>query len=240
MSIYLGRFHRYPRPVTQEDAREGRMHQLGHLGQPPTTRDVINSYPMPIEPGEQFTDMFHPANGHGHGTRPGGGYFMPELENQLPGPFLGRDLPPHLYPPRNWENIDQLSYAPIPAVGATTTILTYIVPIGRNGVINKVANNFVGGNWVAGSGDLVWRILIDNAPPPGATSYNNIIDSLGSPAQPVGIAGFRIFENQTINVTLFNNPAGLNGGVIVAGQLSGARLLGHLYPRDMEYHDLWV
>lgn len=242
MSLYLNRFSRFPRPVTQQDAHAGRTRQLGYLGQPPTTRDVINSYPMPIEPGEQFTDMYHPTNGHGHhgGGRRSFGFIQPELQHQLPGPFLGRDLPPHLYPPRNWENIDQLSYAPVPAIGATVTVLTYIVPIGRNGIINKVANNFVGGGWVAGTADLVWRILIDNAPPPGATSYNFIVDSLGSPAQPVGISGFRIFENQTVTVVLFNNPGGVQGGVIPAGQLTGARLLGHLYPRDMEYDDLWV
>lgn len=229
MSLYRNRFSRFPRPVDQEDAQMGRTFQLG---QPPTTRDVVNSYPMPIYPREQYTDVMHGGRG--------GGMIMPELENQLPGPFLGRDLPPHLYPPRNWENVDQLSYATVPAIGATVTILTYIVPIGRNGIINKVANNFVGGGWTAGTGDLIWRILIDNAPPPGATSYNSIVDSLGSPAQPVGISGFRIFENQTLTVVLLNNPAGLNGGVIPAGQLTGARLMGHLYPRDMEYHDLWV
>lgn len=231
MSIYLDRYARFTRAVTQADAHAGRLYQLG---QPPTTRDVMNSYPMPIYPREQFTDVWR--GGGRHGIR----LIEPELQNQLPGPFLGRDLPPHLYPPRTWENVDQLSYVLIPAIGSAATVLTYIVPIGRNGIINKVANNFVGGGWTAGTGDLIWRILIDGAPPPGATSYNNIVDSLGSPAQPVGISGFRIFENQTLTVVVFNNPAGINGGVVVAGQLSGARLMGHLYPRDMEYHDLWV
>lgn len=233
MSIYLNRYERFSRAVTQGDVHAGRTFQLG---QPPTTRDVVNSYPMPIYPSEQYGDVMR----DGGRTRHGMPFIQPELQHQLPGPFLGRDLPPHLYPPRTWENIDQLSYANVPAIGSTAVVLTYIVPIGRNGVINKVANNFVGGGWVAGTADLVWRILIDNAPPPGATSYNFIVDSLGSPAQPVGISGFRIFENQTITVTILNNPAGLNGGVVLAGQLSGARLLGHLYPRDMEYFDLWV
>lgn len=144
------------------------------------------------------------------------------------------------FPPRNWENLDILAYTTIPAIGATATILTFHVPIGRNGVINKVANNFVGGGWVAGSGDIVWRILVDGAAPPGASNYQLIIDSLGSPANPVAIAGFRIFENQTLTVVVFNNPAGINGGVPFANQLTGARLLGYLFPRDLEYLDLWV
>jgi hypothetical protein len=156
------------------------------------------------------------------------------------GPQSTRDLPVWLYPPRNWENIDQLAYTLLPAINSTAIILSYLVPSGRNGVINKVACNFVGGGWTAGTGDVVWRILIEGTPPPGATSYDNIVDSLGSPAQPVGISGFRIFENQTLTVVIFNNPAGANGGVVVAGQRAGARVLGHLYPRDMEIDDLWI
>lgn len=220
MSLYLERFTRFPRPVTQAHAAAGLTRQLGGLGQPPNTRDVINSYPMPVNPNVQWDPEFY--------------------AQQLPGPFRGRDLPPHLYPPRTWENLDKLNYAVIGAVGATVTILDFKVPIGRNGIVNKVATNFVGGGWVAGTGDIIWRILVDNATPPGASDYHNIIDSLGSPAQPVGISGFRIFENQRITVVAFNNPLGASGGVIPAGQRVGARLLGHLFPRDMEYHDLWV
>lgn len=234
MSIFLERFSPFPRAVSQDDYREGRAYQLGSLGQPPTTRDVVNSYPMPVDPLRQFPGWEHP-----HGHRGGDVIPWPE-QHQLPGPFVGRDLPPHLYPPRNWENIDKFGYVLLPAIGSSATIISYVVPIGRNGVINKVANNFVGGGWIAGTGDIVWSILIDGAPPPGATSYNNITDSLGSQAQPVGISGFRIFENQVLSVTVLNNPAGANGGVIVSGQRAGARLMGHLYPRDMEYLDLWV
>ena len=186
---------------------------LAGLGQPPTTRDVVNSYPMPVA-----------SDGNPSQS----------------GPQMTRDLPVWLYPPRNWENIDQLAYTLLPAINTTATILTYTVPIGRNGVINKVACNFGGGGWVAGTADVVWRILVDGTPPPGATSYDTIVDSLGSPAQPVGISGFRIFENQVLTVVIFNNPAGANGGVVVAGQRAGARLMGHLYPRDSEIEDLWI
>lgn len=149
-------------------------------------------------------------------------------------------LPPWLWPPAQWENIDLLSYALLPAIGATVVILTYTVPPGRNGVIQKVANNFVGGGWVEGTGDVIWRILVDGTPPPGATNYDSILASLGSPANPVRIAGFRIFENQVLTLVGFNNPAGPDGGVIVAGQRLGARLVGHLYPREYEEDNIWV
>jgi hypothetical protein len=149
-------------------------------------------------------------------------------------------LPIWNFPPTQWENIDQLAYGLLPAIGSTVIILSYTVPAGRNGLIQKVANNFVGGGWTAGTGDLIWRILVDGTPPPGASSYNNILDSLGAIASPTKIAGFRIYENQVITVIAFNNPAGPDGGVVVAGQRVGARLAGYLYPREYEKDNIWV
>jgi hypothetical protein len=150
------------------------------------------------------------------------------------------DLPPWIYPPTNWENIDQDNYALVPAIGSTVIIISYVVPPGRNGVINKVANNFVGGGWVEGTGDFIWRILIDGTPPPGATSYDTILASLGNPASPTGIAGFRVFENQVLTLVGFNNPAGPSGGVVVAGQRVGARFVGWNYPTQIEESDIWI
>lgn len=152
----------------------------------------------------------------------------------LPAPPNVDVLPVWLYPPAQWENIDQLNYVDLPAVGARTNIIAFQVPPGRNGVIQKVANNFVGAGWVEGSGDVVWRILVDGATPPGANSYQAILGSLGSPAQPVGISGFRIFENQIVSFEA------QNVAIIVAGQKVGARLIGYLYPREYEAENIWI
>jgi hypothetical protein len=140
----------------------------------------------------------------------------------------------------NWENIDQYAYALVPAIGATVTILSYVVPPGRNAVIYKIADNFVGGGWVEGTGDIVWRVLVDGTPPPGATSYDSILGSLGNPASPTEIPGFRVFENQVLSLVAFNNPAGPDGGVIVAGQRVGGRLVGWNYPVDVEEQNIWI
>jgi hypothetical protein len=140
----------------------------------------------------------------------------------------------------NWENIDQDNYVLLPAIGATATIISYVVPPGRNGVIYKIANNFVGGGWVEGTGDVIWRVLVDGTPPPGATSYNAILGSLGNPASPTEIPGFRIFENQVLTLVAFNNPAGPDGGVTVAGQRVGARFVGWNYPTEIEEANIWI
>jgi hypothetical protein len=152
----------------------------------------------------------------------------------------GFPRPVWIDPPISWENIDQIAYTLLPAIGSTAVIISFKVPIGRNGVIQKVANNFVGGGWTEGTGDVIWRILIDGAPPPGAMSYDAIPASLGSPANPVGIPGFRIFENQLLTVVGFNNPAGPGGGIVVAGQRLGARIIGFLYPRELEPGTTWI
>lgn len=144
------------------------------------------------------------------------------------------ELPLRLFPPVNWENLDQLNYVGLGAIGADVIIIDYTVPIGRNGKITKVANNFVGGGFQEGQGNIIWRILVDGAPPPGATSYNNILGSLGSPASPTEIPGFRIFENQRITVIAHNVA------IALAGQLVGARLVGYLYPRELEAADIWI
>lgn len=144
------------------------------------------------------------------------------------------DLPARLYPPAIWENLDLSGYVALPAIGAQANVLLFQVPLGRSGIINAVANNFVGGGWNEGSGNVSWQILVDGAPPPGATSYDQILASLGSPANPTRIAGFRIFENQVLTLVV------KNANVVVANQLSGGRLLGYLYPRDMEDVQAWV
>jgi len=157
------------------------------------------------------------------------GYSPPNVTEVLGlrGITLPRGIP-------NWENIDLLNYVNLPAIAATATIVQYVVPPGRNGLIYKVACNFVGGGWVEGSGDVLWRVLVDGSPPPGATSYDAILGSLGSPANPVEIPGFRIFENQVLTLVAFN------AAVVVAGQKVGARLIGWNYPTDSEEDNVWI
>lgn len=137
-------------------------------------------------------------------------------------------------PPDQWENVDLINYVALPAIGAQANVLSFQVPLGRNGVIKKVACNFVGGGWTEGAGGATWQILVDGAPPAGSTTYDNILASLGSPANPVEIPGFRIYENQTLTLVV------KNAAIVVAGQLSGGRLIGYLYPREMEADSAWL
>src|ERR1035437_5927665 len=42
-----------------------------------------------------------------------------------------------------------------------TPVLTLSVPEGLDGVIIRLSQNFTGGGFVAGSGDIIWRITAD-------------------------------------------------------------------------------
>ena len=146
------------------------------------------------------------------------------------------ELPVRLFPPAQWENLDQFPTAGVllPTIGARAVIISFKVPIGRNGIIKKIANNFVGGGFQEWQGNIIWRILVDGAPPPGANSYEAITCSLGAPASPTEIAGFRIFENQTVQLVADNIA------IVVAGQFVGGRLVGYLYPREFDADDVWI
>jgi hypothetical protein len=165
------------------------------------------------------------------GTTPVG--VMEDAANAAPS-VQAVELPLRLFPPMNWENVDQFGYVALPAIAARAVILQFTVPIGRNGIIKKIANNFVGGGFQEGQGNIIWRILVDGAPPPGANSYNSISGSLGSPASPTEISGFRIYENQVVQLVADNIA------IVVAGQLVGGRLVGYLYPRELENADIWI
>jgi hypothetical protein len=139
----------------------------------------------------------------------------------------GYKLPPWIYPPAEFEPIDLVNYINLPAVGASANIIAIQIPTGHNAIITHIANNFVGGGWTEGAGTVTWQIARDGAPVDG---YDLIPASLGSPASPTRHpSGFRAFENQI--VTLAVN----NVNVVLAGQLSGGRLMGYYYP--IEYED---
>lgn len=149
-------------------------------------------------------------------------------------PILGDDgtmpngyaLPPWIYPPPEFEIIDLVNYVPLPAIGATAAIIQVQIEPGLNAIIKGVANNFVGGGWTEGSGSVTWQIAKDNAAVDG---YDTIPASLGSPANPViHPSGFRVIDAQVLILTV------TNVSVVLAGQLSGGRLLGWKYPKEYE------
>lgn len=140
-------------------------------------------------------------------------------------------LPVSLFPPANAVPFNEASYIGIPAIGANANVIQFQVPQGYNGVIKWIANNFVGGGWVEGSGSLVYQISADGAP---FRNHEDIVASLGNPSAPSEIAPLRIFENQIITLSV------QNVNLAPSGQFIGGRLSGWFYPIDEEPAESWV
>lgn len=120
--------------------------------------------------------------------------------------------------------IDEQSSAALPTIAAgETTILTFIVPQGFDCIIRRLSHNFTGGGFVQGSGDIIWRILIDNAP---VRNFQNMTTEKGSWDQPREIDGIRAYSGQTIRYNVVHAAnAALAGNVICS-------LNGSLFPSE--------
>jgi len=118
---------------------------------------------------------------------------------------------------------------PLIAVGVYSTVVSVLCPAGRNGVVNRIANEFVGGGFTDFSGALIRR----NQPSSGGTTaaernYQNITASLGSVVNPTRISGIRIFENDVLSLVVSNTS------IIPAGEAIGGLFGGYFYPRTWD------
>lgn len=120
----------------------------------------------------------------------------------------------------------------LPAIGTDVTVVSLQVPEGYHGVITGIANQFVGGGWTEGTGDLLWRIVADGA---AVRGYETILATLGTMSAPGDRSKnpIRIFENQLVELIL-NNVA-----VIVSAQALLGLFTGYFYPIGIEIEGEW-
>ncbi|HEV3041873.1 MAG TPA: twin-arginine translocation signal domain-containing protein [Candidatus Angelobacter sp.] len=113
-------------------------------------------------------------------------------------------------------------YPFLPAAGAPAiTILTYTVPQGFNAVINFLAIFYNAGGIVNGSGNIIWRVLLNDT---GYKGMNNLQSQYGTDAMPLPTY-ISLVENDTIKVTV-EVAAGV---VVPPGATTGARFHGYEY-----------
>lgn len=156
---------------------------------------------------------------------------MPNETDFATGTLDVRNLPVWLYMPADGVSFDYASYVNLPAIGATADIISFTVPDGFNGVIQRIANTYVGAGFVEGSGSVIWQILANGGV---VRNYDNMVASLGSVSNPSQISGILIKEGQLIELAVSNIS------VIVAGQLVGGRLGGFFYSTALEPQDVWL
>lgn len=134
-------------------------------------------------------------------------------------------LPVYLFPSVDSESFDYCTGVDLPAVAAQAMVVSFQVPEGRNGIIKRFGNVYIGSGFADFSGALQWQLLLDGTPVP---NYENIIASLGATANPAEVSSIRIKENQLVQLVI-NNIS-----LVVGGAMSGGRIGGWFYPVDEE------
>jgi hypothetical protein len=126
------------------------------------------------------------------------------------------DKPPYLVMPPEARQYQEINSIPLPANNGTDTLVnTFKVPTGYDGVITSIAHYWTGAGLVEGSGDLVWRVKIQNHWARNLGNINTTLGSLTSPC-PLFRGGIRLTSQQTINYYVNHAVAsGLAGGRIV-------------------------
>lgn len=144
-------------------------------------------------------------------------------------------LPPWIYPPPEFEPVDKIGYVTINDFTVSTqgvVVVSFKVPPMRNGIITTYGNNYIGNGFTEGGGQIFWQYRRNGNP---IKFYERILASLGNVAQPTRHpAGFRIFENDTIDILV------TNVSIPFADQVSGGRLMGWVYPKKYEDPRKWV
>jgi hypothetical protein len=142
-------------------------------------------------------------------------------DDQITSPMIySGALPAHIYCPPDGLSFDPAAYIPLPAIGVTATVVSFVVDDGFIAALRVMGNVFVGLGWTEGSGALVWQLL-DNGSV--VRNYDNIVASLGSVQNPRPIGGgggVLVQEGHTVALTLQNVSLNV-GGAQVGGRLGG-------------------
>lgn len=107
-------------------------------------------------------------------------------------------IPPWQNMPATGQRFQRRGSIVLPMVeGVASTVLTWRVPPGWDGVITAHAHSFTGMGFDEGSGDLTWRLRRDYS---YLRDLGAITESIGASANPYEVegAGYRIYSNQTI------------------------------------------
>jgi hypothetical protein len=134
-------------------------------------------------------------------------------------------LPPWTFPPVQREAFEWAASIPMPAIGATGTVLSFQVPEARNGTIVRIGNTASSGSFIDGGGGLIFQLLADGVP---ISNFENIVSSLGTMAAPSEVSSIEIRSNQLIQFNV------INVSLPPSGQIS-ARLGGWYYPQTLEH-----
>lgn len=137
--------------------------------------------------------------------------------------------PWEVIPPQG-KAFDATSTPPIvtPTVAAgETTVLVLQCPLGWDGIVKRLSNNYIGGTDPDTTGSLTWRVYLDRQLVP---NYGNIQVQFGTPAFPRDTDGIFFSSGQTLKWTVTN----IDPALPTAGSFCSCCLAGFWWPRQFQ------
>lgn len=138
--------------------------------------------------------------------------------------------------PPDGEEFRWANYIDLPNPGDPgAVVVSFKVPAGRNCVINRIANVYVGGGFQEGGGLVTWQLFQDATGFGTARggvvmpNFDDIVASLGTVANPGVLNGLLANEGQLVALIVFNDPT----GPLSSGQRIGGLIGGYYYPTDL-------
>lgn len=121
----------------------------------------------------------------------------------------------------------------IGAAGTVTIVVTFQVPKRKNGNIEWIANQIIGGQGLEGTGVVKWQVLLDGVP---AKNFHNIPATIGTMSNPADLreSPLRIFENQVVSLVLVNINFLPNQQALLG------MFRGKFWPIEQEGPNTWV
>jgi len=119
--------------------------------------------------------------------------------------------------------------APVPTIGTSIQLLSYLVPDGLRFSLRGVVFAFFGSGWNEGSGDLVFSLTVQAAGTRDVDYLNNVTTHLGSPDFPYPILGRLEFAPEDVLIVNLANNANVVAG---SPNFVVAHLVGHTYPNS--------
>jgi len=136
--------------------------------------------------------------------------------------------PPWVVMPAQGKRFSKISSIPLPAADATDNIVTtFSVPTGYDGCIVGVVNMYTGQGFQEGSGDLTWRLRINQR---WVKDYGVITTTIGSLQIPYTVNVGQILLESDQVVRYYVNRSVASGGNINGGRIICA-MFGWWWPR---------
>jgi hypothetical protein len=129
--------------------------------------------------------------------------------------------------PRDGRYFDRSGIIATPALGSSlTTVLSFTAEPGWDGVIRAISQNYTGGGFVQGSGDLTWTIRRAGAV---EVEYNAKAFELGDVKDPTETE-IIFHENELIEYLV---SVSATAGIPIAGTFIICRMKGWMKPRGL-------